>query len=241
LRYAIISDIHANIQALQEVLKLIDTLEVDSLVCLGDIVGYGGDPSPCIELIRQRCPEVIMGNHDAAAVGLTPIDYFNPAAQEAAIWTSEVLSAQERKYLTQLPFQATFEKFEIVHSTPDDPSAWKYLMTEDEARPLFECFARQLLFYGHTHFPMVFELDQEEIALEEPFDFNPRPGARYIVNVGSVGQPRDGDPRASFAVFDTGENKVVFHRQPYDINGAQKSILRKGLPKILALRLDYGT
>ena len=173
MRYAIISDIHANIQALQEVLKLIDTLEVDSLVCLGDIVGYGGDPSPCIELIRQRCPEVIMGNHDAAAVGLTPIDYFNPAAQEAAIWTSEVLSAQERKYLTQLPFQATFEEFEIVHSTPDDPSAWKYLMTEDEARPLFECFARRLLFYGHTHFPMVFELDQEGIALEEPFDFNP--------------------------------------------------------------------
>jgi len=241
LRYAIISDIHSNLQALQEVLSLIDRLAVDRIICLGDIVGYGGDPALCIELVRQKCFQVILGNHDAAAVGLTSVAYFNPVAREAALWTGRVLTPREKSYLSGLPLKDDFGEFEIVHSTPDDPALWRYLFTEEEAGPLFDCFSRQLLFYGHTHFPMVFESSLKEVLFHEPEDFTLDSQIRYIVNVGSVGQPRDGDPRAAFALFDSGRNEVTFHRQPYDIAAAQRRILENGLPQILAARLAYGS
>ncbi|MEA1996494.1 MAG: metallophosphoesterase family protein [Gemmatimonadota bacterium] len=240
MRYAIISDIHGNLQALEEVLGLIGRLDVERIVCLGDIVGYGGDPSPCIELVRRNCCRVIMGNHDAAAVELTSIEFFNPAASAATLWTRDVLTREEKEYLAGLPLKEDFASFEIVHSTPDDPEQWRYLLMEDDAGPLFDCFSRQVLFYGHTHNPLVFRMDGRGVTRCGALDLTLESEARYIVNVGSVGQPRDSDPRASFAVFDIDNNKITFHRQPYDIAGAKERILDNGLPGVLAGRLDYG-
>ena len=240
MRYAIISDIHGNLQALQEVLSLIGRQEVDRIVCLGDIVGYGADPSACIDLVRKECCSVIMGNHDAAAVGLTSIEYFNPVAREAALWTGKVLTDEQREYLSQLPYKGVFEDFDIVHSTPDQPELWRYLMQADNAGPLFSYFTSQILFYGHTHVPMVFRYEESCASYCEPADFCLENEKRYIVNVGSVGQPRDFDPRASFVVFDSRGKRVSYHRQTYDLAEAQERIIRNGLPPVLAARLSYG-
>jgi len=241
LRYAIISDIHGNLQALQEVLALVEHLKVSWIICLGDIVGYGGDPSACIDLVRRKCSGVILGNHDAAAVGLTSISFFNPVAAAAALWTRKVLTEEEKSYLSQLPLRQQFDDFEIVHSTPDQPQIWRYLMIEEDAEPLFNYFRKPILFYGHTHLPMVFEKGEEGVRLYEASDFKLQAQSSYIVNVGSVGQPRDGDPRASFAVYDSTEKEVSFYRVPYDIHTAQRRILDNGLPSLLAARLEYGS
>ncbi len=241
MRYAIISDIHGNLQAAEAVLGLIERLDIGQIVCLGDIVGYGGDPSHCVDLIRRFCPRVIIGNHDAGAVGLTSVDYFNPAAREAVLWTDMVLSDEERNYLKNLPYEMDFEDFQIVHSTPDDPAQWKYLLVEEEAGPLFDFFNGRLLFYGHTHVPVVFRRDAEgTVHATGADDFILEKQVRYIVNVGSVGQPRDGDPRATFAVYESESEKVTFYREPYDIAAAQKRILQNDLPQMLAIRLAFG-
>lgn len=241
MRYAIISDIHGNLQAAEAVLGLIERLDVGQIVCLGDIVGYGGDPSRCVDLVRRFCSRVIIGNHDAGAVGLTSVDYFNPAAREAVLWTDMVLSDEERDYLRNLPYEIDLEDFQIVHSTPDDPAQWKYLLIKEEAGPLFDFFSGRLLFYGHTHVPIIFRRDAEgTVYAANTDDFILEKQVRYIINVGSVGQPRDGDPRAAFAVYDSESQKMTFYREPYDITAAQERILQNGLPKILAIRLAFG-
>ncbi|MBN2289838.1 MAG: metallophosphoesterase family protein, partial [Candidatus Glassbacteria bacterium] len=240
LRYAVISDIHGNLQALEAVLEKIDRLEPDRVICLGDIVGYGADPSACIELVRAQCSAVIMGNHDAAAVERTSIAFFNPVAREAALWTREVLNAREKEYLKQLPLTAQMEGFEIVHSSPDDPEKWHYMHFSEDAEGQFGYFEGQLLFFGHTHCAVVFELDSDTLVERWPDDFRLRDGSRYMVNVGSVGQPRDGEPGASFAVFDSLAGEIAFYRQPYDIATAAERILEAGLPEMLASRLAVG-
>jgi len=240
LRYAVISDIHGNFQALEAVLELIDRLETDSVICLGDIVGYSADPSSCIDRVRARCSTVIMGNHDAAAVERTSIAFFNPVAREAALWTRSVLNPEEKDYLSQLPLSGDLEEFEIVHSTPDDPASWHYLYYVEQAVCQFDYFERQLLFFGHTHCAVVFELEGDTVGTRAGESFKLAGGSRYMVNVGSVGQPRDGDPEASFAVFDTHTGEVAFYRQPYDIAAAAGRILEAGLPPTLASRLAVG-
>ncbi len=241
MRWAIISDIHANRQALETVLREFETLAVERVVCLGDVVGYGGDPRECLRLVRERCAGNILGNHDAAAVGLTPVEYFNPVAREAARWTGDQLSEPEREYLRGLPLRQDFGPFETVHATPDDPTAWRYLYRGREAAPLFDEFTRRVLFYGHTHQPAVYLLGPEGSQRLEARDFVLGEGERAIINPGSVGQPRDGDPRAAFAICDDSRGpRVTFHRLPYDLEGAQRRILEQGLPPVLASRLAIG-
>jgi len=241
LRYAIISDIHGNLQAARAVLEVIERLDIGRIVCLGDIVGYGGDPAGCVDLVRRFCSRVIIGNHDAGAVDLTPVDCFNPAAREAVLWTGRVLSDEDRSYLQNLPYEMDIEDYRIVHSTPDDPARWSYLLVKEEAGPLFDFFSARLLFYGHTHVPVVFRQEAGGTVYEQAAEaFVLKEKERYIVNVGSVGQPRDGNPRASFAVYDSEEKKVTFYREPYDIVTAQQRILENDLPGILADRLAYG-
>jgi len=241
LRYAIISDIHGNLQAAEAVLGLIERLDIERIVCLGDIVGYGGDPSPCVDLVRRFCSRVIIGNHDAGAVGLTPVEYFNPAAREAVLWTGAVLPEEDKDYLRNLPYEMDLEDFRIVHSTPDDPAQWRYLLAGEDAGPLFDSFNSRLLFYGHTHVPMVFGKNARGAVSEQAAaDFVLEKKGRYIINAGSVGQPRDGDPRAAFAVYDSQSEEVTFYREPYDIAAAQKRILQNGLPQMLAIRLAFG-
>ena len=242
MRWAIISDIHANFQALEAVLARADEVGWDRMICLGDVVGYGAEPNECMEHVTARCGTVLMGNHDAAAVGLADTSRFNTAAKRSAEWTAQTLTREHRDYLHGLPYNAIFDTFEIVHSTPEDPPAWHYLLTEFDAAALYGSFELDMLFYGHTHVPAVFVRDDRGgVSAPEPESFSPEQSSRYIINVGSVGQPRDGDPRASFAVYDTGANRVEFYREEYDITTAQRRIRDAGLPEILATRLAHGS
>jgi diadenosine tetraphosphatase ApaH/serine/threonine PP2A family protein phosphatase len=242
MRWAIISDIHANLQALEAVLLKADSVGWDRMICLGDIVGYGAEPNECVEQVSARCEATIMGNHDAAVLGVADTSRFSVPAREATQWTAEQLSDDSRRYLRDLPYSAEFDSFEIVHSTPEDPPAWHYLMTEFDAAALYDSFEKDLLFFGHTHVACVFQhLENGAVSQHEPHSFFLAPGSRYIVNAGSVGQPRDGDPRASFALLDTDAQRVEFFREEYDIEQAQRRIIDAGLPRILATRLSHGS
>jgi len=240
LRHAIISDIHGNLQALRAVLESLDGLGAGGVVCLGDVVGYGGDPAGCVSLIRERCSAVIMGNHDAAVAGAVSTEYFNSAARAAVSWTRQALNLEDIGWLEALPYEMVFDDYCIVHATPDNPHRWSYLMSDDHAEELFGFFSGPLLFYGHTHYPLAFEQSGAAVACLGAETFSLRPGARYIINPGSVGQPRDGDPRAAFGIYDDSAGRFEFHRQPYDIAGAQRAILDAGLPRVLADRLSRG-
>ena len=158
----------------------------------------------------------------------------------SALWTRSILTGDEKDYLKRLPLTAVVEDFEIVHSTPDEPQNWYYMHFREDAEGRFAFFDRQLLFFGHTHCAVVIELDSGTVIERWPDNFELRQGVRYMVNVGSVGQHRDGDPDASFAVFDSQTREIVFYRQPYDIATAAERILEAGLPPMLASRLEVG-
>ncbi|MCE5271222.1 metallophosphatase family protein [bacterium] len=238
--HAIISDIHGNLPALSAVLDSIGRLGAARVVCLGDVVGYGAEPAECLRLTRESCSSVILGNHDAAVAGRTSIECFNSAARAAVLWTRKVLTAEEIAWLAALPYEDSPGVYRTVHATPDDPAAWSYLMSDDHAEELFGFFSGPLLFFGHTHYPMLFEQADGTVACLGAEDYTLRPGARCIINPGSVGQPRDGDPRASFGLLDDGTGRFTLQRVEYDIPAAQHSILEAGLPAVLAERLARG-
>ncbi|MFQ6673092.1 MAG: metallophosphoesterase family protein [Candidatus Tectimicrobiota bacterium] len=243
MRVAILSDIHGNLEALEAVLAYVAGQAVDRLVCLGDLVGYGADPNPCCERIREVTIEVVAGNHDHAAVGLTDVTQFNPFARQAAEWTARVLARDHRHYLERLPFTLTLaeEGATLVHATPRGPEAWAYLFDPVEALPEFGAFTTQWCFIGHTHCPVVFVRTPNGGVMGVPADrLRGQDGYRYIVNVGSVGQPRDGDPRAAYAVYDHATGTLELHRVAYDIEAAQDKIRTAGLPPVLAERLSHG-
>jgi diadenosine tetraphosphatase ApaH/serine/threonine PP2A family protein phosphatase len=226
------------------VLSDIGRRRVDGIVCLGDIVGYGADPGPCLARIRQSTELVVAGNHDWGAVGKVDLGYFNRSARAAAEWTAQKITESERIFLSQLPLALEIpgaDGFIAVHSTPDRPQEWRYILSIDEAEFQFERMNRPLCFVGHSHQPVAWQchsggrcsvVGREYLQME--------PGRRYIVNVGSVGQPRDGDPRAGYAVFDDQRGEAVIHRVEYDLATTQAKILRAGLPARLAERLASG-
>lgn len=238
--HAIISDIHGNLPALHAVLESLDRLGAERVVCLGDVVGYGAQPAECLRLIRERCASVILGNHDAAVADRTSIECFNSAARAAVLWTRRALSAEDIAWLAALPYEDSPGAYRTVHATPDDPAAWSYLMSDDHAEELFGFFSGPLLFYGHTHYPMLFEQSGSAVACLGAEDYTPREGVRCIINPGSVGQPRDGDPRASFGLLDDSSGRFTLQRVEYDIPAAQGAILDAGLPAVLAERLARG-
>lgn len=240
MRCAIISDIHGNIQALDAVLEAIQGLDVDQLYCLGDIVGYGAKPGECIQRVREKCHVVLLGNHDAAAVGKTPADYFNPVARSAIEWTIKVLSPEDAHYLRGLPLLHTDEYLSLTHATYSDPESWGYIFSTFDARIEFELFEGGLLLYGHTHYPIVFMQEGSEINYRQVDELFLSQSSRYLINVGSVGQPRDGNPDACFLIFDSEEGTMRYHRVPYDIEGSQRDILETEIPRELAQRLSLG-
>jgi len=240
LRYAIISDIHGNIQALESVLGVINNLEVDRVICLGDVVGYGAKPVECISLIRETCDTVLLGNHDAAAIEKCSVDYFNPAARSAIEWTRKVLSGKDVEYLDSLPYLYKGEAFTATHATYSNPENWGYIFSAYEADIEFNVFEMPLLFYGHTHYPVVFSLGSENVDSQYVSGLSLDGELRYLINVGSVGQPRDGNPDACFLTYDQEEVKIEYHRVPYDIEGSQRDIMKTGIPRELALRLSIG-
>ena len=239
MRYAIISDIHGNTEALDAVLADIGKARVDRCICLGDIVGYGAEPVECIRKIKDLGIDTVMGNHDAAAVGETPLDYFNAYAKEAVIWTAEQIGEDEGKFINGLPLKRDYEGFVIVHSTLDRPDEWGYVMDMLSARSCFERMESPLCFIGHSHVPVVFR-EKGSITCFPAGETVLEDDARYIINVGSVGQPRDGDSRASYGIYDTDQRNVTIRRVPYDVGGAQEKIIDAGLPGFLALRLGMG-
>ncbi len=241
MKYAIISDIHSNIEALEACFKVIDAEKPDLVVCLGDIVGYGATPNECIDFVRARAAQVVAGNHDCAAVGTTDTEYFNPDARAAVEWTRAALTAENEAYLRGLPFTAGLPDMLLAHSSPSAPAEWLYIFNLREAMHEFRAFTERVCFVGHSHFPGFFVERAQGHAQQSPPSLVIGPGERALINVGSVGQPRDGDARAAFAFYDDTTGRTEIRRVFYDVERVRGRILAEAaLPKSAAERLVWG-
>lgn len=241
MRILIISDIHANFTALEAVLS--EAGDYDATWCLGDLVGYGPDPNECVERVRQLTGlQCIIGNHDAAALGQIHIDSFNPEARKAIRWTQERLSESSKSFLNSLPEKLELDHVTLSHGSPRHP-VWEYLLDTRTATLNFEYFDTPLCFVGHTHLPVIYSLYDEthlaHLSIPEPNQILELP-KRAIVNPGSVGQPRDRDPRAAFAIFDSDEKTWDYKRIEYDVNDVQDRMDSAGLPARHIHRLAAG-
>lgn len=232
MRLAIISDIHSNLEALQSALAAIDKESVDEIVCLGDIVGYGANPNECLHLVRERCSTILLGNHDAAAIDLSVANQFTIHARFSAVWTFSALSEQHKTFLQSLPRMRPRGEILFSHASPFEPEEWHYVISDFDRREAFHAFTERICFIGHSHIPVIFSERGKTAVLNTK--------GRFIVNVGSVGQPRDGKPDLSFGIFDTEAWSYRNIRTPYDITVAAEKIRRVGLPPTLAERLFYG-
>lgn len=244
MRYAIIGDIHANLAAFTAVLDDIKRLgEVEKVWCLGDIVGYGPDPHECIALLRQANNVCVAGNHDWAAIGKIDTSEFNPDAAAACHWTAKQLSHEDVEFLGNLPLVIQEGDFTLVHGSPREP-IWEYIMSTDIAIENFAYFKSQFCLVGHSHVPLVFRYSEAGVSSFSQFLTNVELAldkSRLIINPGGVGQPRDGDPRASYAIYDSETRSLRLHRVPYDISATQAKMITHGLPRHLVARLSYGT
>lgn len=232
MKIAVISDIHGNREALNAVIAKIDSLAVDSIYCLGDIVGYGPNPNECVELIRSRAIPAIVGNHDKAVTGELSIDNFSQIARAGVMWTQSVISESNKEFLKHLPYSIQEHTILFVHSSPDYPEEFRYLLSFEDARESFDYFSTPLCFIGHTHRPIIFCEDgkTKEISRDK----------KFIVNVGSVGQPRDGNWKACFVLMDTEQYALEYVRVEYDVEVTRRKITENGLPQKLADRLLAG-
>lgn len=247
LRYLILSDIHSNLEALEKCLGLAKG-KYNETLCLGDLVGYGPDPNPVIERVRKLAKVIIRGNHDKACSGLTDAAEFNPLARVATEWTGEHLTPEHIGFLRDLPAgPLVLGGFQLVHGAPIDED--EYVLGPGQALPALRNLTTQAVFFGHTHYQGGFMLTpkgrfQSIRCLAKPDDLSCvlpfEDGARYLINPGSVGQPRDGDWRAGFAIFDTEATQVEYYRAPYDLAKTQKKMREGGLPDPLIRRLELG-
>lgn len=240
MKYALISDLHANLEALRAVLEQIEACGADKTVCLGDVVGYNANPNECVDLIREREIPTVCGNHDAVASGLDEPWGFNPIALAAALWTRERLTEENRLWLRQLPDTLSLTEFLAVHGSPNDRDS--YLFTWEDIVPhLGHLHERghSLCFFGHTHSPCVFS-SGGLYAVENGDIFRLRREETFFVNPGSVGQPRDGNPMAAFGLLDTEKRQFSMVRVEYPVESASRSIIKAGLPNFLAERLFLG-
>jgi diadenosine tetraphosphatase ApaH/serine/threonine PP2A family protein phosphatase len=246
LRYFVISDIHANLEALDAVLDAGRELAYDKMLVLGDLVGYGADPNQVIDRIREVHPDaLIRGNHDKVGSGIESPEGFNAVARSAIRWTYDALSESNRQWLAALPAGPIVvdELIEICHGTPFDEDA--YVFDDLDALRAIHAARRPLCLFGHTHVQIGYCLDDDRFALTTPDERRPHTisitdGERHLINPGSVGQPRDGDPRAGYALVDTKLREITIYRLEYPISKAQNRILEEGLPEVLAQRLALG-
>lgn len=248
MRYAVLSDIHSNIEALEAVLAEAAKAEVQHYLCTGDLVGYGADPSACLARLRSLPITIVAGNHDWACVGKVDAAYFNRYARAAVEWTRERLSFTDLAFLRSLRAKHEERLFTLVHGTLRAPEKFDYLLDVAQALETALIAKTPLCFVGHTHLPVVIEVDparhQVRRVLETPAELQHVPldweRAKYVINPGSVGQPRDGEPRASFGVLDTDGRWLDILRVPYDVATTQRKIREAGLPALLADRLAVG-
>ncbi len=239
MRYAILSDIHANYDALEAVLKELEKENIDQYVCVGDIVGYGAEPDRCVDKIKDLVVACVAGNHDFATIEKTNIEFFNAYAKEATLWTRQRLSEENKKYLEDLKLVEEINGFTIVHGTLYAPALFDYIQTTFDAYLSLQVLDKQLCFVGHSHVPISFFLD-DAVTYSVESEIELKPGTKAIINVGSVGQPRDDNPKAAYAIYDTEKSKVWIKRAEYDVESAAKKIEEAGLPEILGERLKYG-
>ncbi|MBN2105842.1 MAG: metallophosphoesterase family protein [Deltaproteobacteria bacterium] len=241
MKTAFISDVHGNLEAFTSVCESIKQEHVDRIVFLGDIVGYGANPNECIELLQSLTNYAAAGNHDWAAAGRQSAHAFNAFAAEALEWTRATLTRENMLFLRSLPLSLDMREFLGVHASPSMPDRWRYVFNALDAEAVFGTFSHRLCFIAHTHCPVIFEkLVDAPVVPEFPAMAAFHPCGRYIINCGSVGQPRDGDPRASYGVYDTSDNRYHLVRVEYDLLSVQKKIRRAGLPDYLAYRLSVG-
>jgi len=235
----VLSDIHSNLAALEAVLA--DAGEVDQVWCLGDVVGYGPDPNECVERIRQLSPLCVAGNHDWGVLGKLDLDDFNAYARQACLWNREQLTDENREYLESLSERLVEGDFTLVHGSPRAP-IWEYIMSLDVAALNFAAFETHYCFVGHTHVPIIFvEQGSSCKALRLPEARRVQLGPeRLIIHPAGVGQPRDGDPRASYVILDDEALVIEHHRVQYPIEVTQRKMEKAGLPRQLIDRLDYG-
>ncbi|MEA3489686.1 MAG: metallophosphoesterase family protein [Candidatus Omnitrophota bacterium] len=241
MKHIIISDIHSNLQAFEAVVRSFPESDNKNIICAGDIVGYGADPNVCIDMMISLGARCVLGNHDAASINKTDITYFNEWAKEAVYWTREHLDRSGYGYLETLPYVLEDGSFTMVHGTLHCPEEFMYMDCGARAMHTFEILSTKVCFVGHSHVPGSFILRRgsvyyrsysERIVLEKD--------ARYIINVGSVGQPRDDDPRACYCIYDSDKDVVEFRRIEYDVETARRRILDEGLPRYLGDRLLNG-
>jgi len=239
LRYAILADVHGNYDALEAVLDDARSVGADAYLCLGDIVGYGAEPDRCVEAVRELRGLAVAGNHDFAAVDKTSIEYFNNDARDAVLWTRSALSDAHKDYLAGLEMTAIVNDLTLVHSTLHAPEMFNYVLNPYDAELCLQHLTTPLCFLGHSHSPIIF---LETNRIEPVFDtsFEIEPGQRALINVGSVGQPRDQNPHAAYGLYDTHTRRFELRRTPYNVDAAVSKILDAGLPGANALRLRLG-
>ncbi len=235
--YGVIGDIHSNGDALTAILDEMRQEHVDNVLCVGDIVGYAAEPAECIDLIRESACAVVAGNHDYAVVGKFPVNYFNADARSAALWTADQLSGGALDFLKNLPLMERLPGITLVHGSLHRPEFFDYITTIIEAGLAFDQLETPVCFYGHTHVPLGILLADGKISVDTGNVFDLSKAEKALINVGSVGQPRDWDIRASYALYDTEKKIVKIHRVKYDINSAANKIYSAGLPSFNALRL----
>ena len=243
MRVAVISDIHANLHALDAVLATLEQERPDAVWNLGDTVGYGPRPNECCELASDRAARSLVGNHDLVALGSgdVAVEDFNPEAAAAARWTQENLTDESRGFLRSLSASAATDGVELYHGSPRDP-VWEYVLTLEAAQAAFRATEAPLLLVGHSHVPLALQLQGDEILgglAPDGIDVDISTG-RWLLNPGSVGQPRDGDPRAAYCMLDLDRGRASFKRIAYPIGKTQADMRELGLPEPLAERLSYG-
>lgn len=242
MRYGIFADVHSNIEAFEAVIRAFKKEAIDVYLCVGDIVGYGANPKECIQQVQALSAITVAGNHDWASVNLFSAEFFNPFAKEAVLWTKSRLNEEEQSYLQTLRIKFANEELAIVHGTLNHPQEFNYLSDAYAASETFQVLEKGVCFVGHTHIPGIFIQDaQEAIGFVQDEAITVLEINKYIINVGSVGQPRDGVPDAAYCIFDTEKKLVELKRAKYDIQKAGKKIIAAGLPQHLAVRLSAGT
>lgn len=239
MRFALFGDIHSNLEALEAVLADAAAQGVTGYVCLGDIVGYNADPVACLEKVRSMGCPVVKGNHDEDASNTRSLETLSPVAAAAMEWTRQQLDDGQKQWLRRLRMVRQVDNFSIVHSTLDQPANWGYVFNTFDAMANFPYQFTQICFHGHTHRPQVF-VKTSKVTTVPADSVSIEPGMKYFINVGSVGQPRDGDWRACYAIYDLSQKLVVFRRVEYDIARTQEKIRAAGLPERLADRLAEG-
>lgn len=239
MRYAIISDIHSNYEALEAVLENLSGERIDKYLSTGDVVGYGADPEACVARLRALDPVIVAGNHDWAVAGKLSLEFFNAYAREAIEWTRERLDAESIRWLADLPLTARVGEITLAHATVHGPENFDYLLTAYDAHLSLEVLDTPVCFVGHSHVPVTFAKNGS-VTFSFATEFDLAESAKAIVNAGSVGQPRDGNPHASYGIYDTETRIAEVRRVPYDIAAASRKILAAGLPPVLAERLWHG-